>query len=663
MEARELQEIQDAAAPLFVDDETRAELRDWREHCVGDTDHYTRSLDASIGTTKNKTLDIAAATSGFLTAEAAERDADKFIEHAKHAGDQAAAAHRALNDAAAVGEVVAGRAAESPRLKPWDQPEVEPSDGTRVRGLGILRGARRRRKDRADVSTAEFLGQADTEPIDFFESTLRVALQHDQAVDALLTDVAMINLVSLEPYARQQLGVTTAFKGWEHQLLGMRSATDEFSLALARKRLTASIMDKLWFVVEHGEEFVDELTLYRMEDVTVAYDSVQRRFEDRKQQLADLTHELDMPQAGKLSRLLTFESRHAKAQQAETAAQAENTTNVDQDLHKEAAAWPGLHAELLSGWRLSRDFIKTNGLADLGHRLVNPGEIQGRRPPGFDKDTARLILSLLWQANDTSDADAFRAALRDSLQAEHEGLALYRSVVAELRDSQTPLDEQAFVLTLRGTLDTLVRDWRDVEAIASEAWPKGVPFDMAKVKRLLLEVEALEDQANEAPADTEALHEKTELIPMLEGAKQLDWEVLPPGDKLEVLRQEITKNYPPEQVDRIEWYRLEDLVAWQELFGGEIYRSKHYALGTREPYFVLFFEIDDLKFGIAECPQYRNSTYLVREDLTPGTRKEVLELRKPQARGVGAVRVNHTDPPRQREKVVDRVQSLASIAA
>ncbi|MEX1052568.1 MAG: hypothetical protein WEC80_01850 [Patescibacteria group bacterium] len=123
---------------------------------------------------------------------------------------------------------------------------------------------------------------------------------------------------------------------------------------------------------------------------------------------------------------------------------------------------------------------------------------------------------------------------------------------------------------------------------------------------------------------------------------QLDWEVLPQSDE-ESIKEIILRDITEAGIRNsdINWQRIETLIGLRNEFGGEIFRSKTKAFGSKMPYFVLVFGPNEGKIAIAETPTRDNATYIVREDISAGTWQEVLALCKAEAREVGAYRVIH----------------------
>lgn len=153
------------------------------------------------------------------------------------------------------------------------------------------------------------------------------------------------------------------------------------------------------------------------------------------------------------------------------------------------------------------------------------------------------------------------------------------------------------------------------------------------------------------------------LIPpeISEVARQLGWEVLPSDCDISDIERIIAGDPRLSEPGTIvEWERIEDLLLLCMEEKGTLYRSRPGSLGSDPPYFVGEFDFNGIKIAVAENPVYGNGTYIVREDMTPGTWQEVFALTRKDARYCGATRLYHTDRRNHVDRIIDRVTALLS---
>jgi hypothetical protein len=67
--------------------------------------------------------------------------------------------------------------------------------------------------------------------------------------------------------------------------------------------------------------------------------------------------------------------------------------------------------------------------------------------------------------------------------------------------------------------------------------------------------------------------------------------------------------------------------------------------------------------AVAENPVINNATYIIRESLTPGSWKDLLELPKATARQAGAIQVIHRDQGNHLKMILNRLQDLLNVRA
>jgi len=147
---------------------------------------------------------------------------------------------------------------------------------------------------------------------------------------------------------------------------------------------------------------------------------------------------------------------------------------------------------------------------------------------------------------------------------------------------------------------------------------------------------------------------------------QLDWEILPAGSDLrEIIKTDVELAQLDKQYIDVNRLSLLESLATTEGLSVGLYRSK---MGLRpEPYYAAVIEIDGTKVVIGESPVLANATYIVREDLAPGTWQEVLSLKKADARDLSAERVIHPDeddPSKyliHRQNVMTRLELMLKI--
>ena len=142
-------------------------------------------------------------------------------------------------------------------------------------------------------------------------------------------------------------------------------------------------------------------------------------------------------------------------------------------------------------------------------------------------------------------------------------------------------------------------------------------------------------------------------------ARQLDWEVFPPGTNIEGIRQNLAEG----QVDvtRVNWDRVGHLIKLANQYQGLIYRSKERNLGTSVPYLVAEITVLGHRIGIAECPQIGNATYIVDELSAAASWTEVMQLTKADARDLGARRLIHPKETGHLTKIVNSINSLLTV--
>lgn len=230
--------------------------------------------------------------------------------------------------------------------------------------------------------------------------------------------------------------------------------------------------------------------------------------------------------------------------------------------------------------------------------------------------------------------------------------------------------------TLTLTIDYLRNNWPNIKPAIEQNWPAATRPNIGELERLIfsipLDMEEHDEKDATEPQDSHieepnVNHPPINIDPALaEIAEQLDWVVLPPMPFSE-LRGFVASLYSEEQLSFVDWSRLENLTTIQEATGGKLHRSKHGALGTTTPYFVLTFELtnssdgNSMTFAVAENPLYANATYIVREDLADGSWQKVLNEYKRNARVLGAHQIIHAPGADHLAKVRLALQDLATV--
>lgn len=139
-------------------------------------------------------------------------------------------------------------------------------------------------------------------------------------------------------------------------------------------------------------------------------------------------------------------------------------------------------------------------------------------------------------------------------------------------------------------------------------------------------------------------------------AEQLDWVVFPEGVGLGVIKHMIEDKV---NTSLVNWDRLQHLVNLTDRFGGRIYISKDKnVLGTSVPYLVAEFEIHDRRFGVAECPEVGNATYIVCNETALGSWQELMKFSREDARVLGAKRVRHPNEDDHIERIVNKLNTM-----
>jgi len=185
------------------------------------------------------------------------------------------------------------------------------------------------------------------------------------------------------------------------------------------------------------------------------------------------------------------------------------------------------------------------------------------------------------------------------------------------------------------------------EPEVEEPEPEEIILEEAPEEEPELELEVLEDPILEI---------RPELIGI---AEQLEWVVFPTGAKLIDIQQSMSS--PDMDLRRVNWDRISHLLELVNSTEGRIYRSREAKLGTNVPYLVAEINVYGRKFAVAECPEVGNATYIVDEASSAGSWQEMMRLSKAEARSLGARRIIHPQEARHLAKIIDTIQSLATV--